>query len=146
MATGIPYDRLIPAFEASLGKWDPVAGAPLWEKKAGWPEVETAIARIAEPFGLMVMVKIDQGRITSLSEKQKSARFIRRKSRDGQTRSSRSICAAVFTFRSASPFMMTAARMAALSRTTARLRSSAALSRAELRTRSENHWMKSSIA
>ena len=31
VATGIPYDRL------SLGKWDPVAGAPLWEKnvKAG---------------------------------------------------------------------------------------------------------------
>ena len=71
VATGIPYDRLIPAFEASLGKWDPVAGAPLWEKKASWPEVETAIAKMAEPFGLMVMVKIDQGRITSLSGKAK---------------------------------------------------------------------------
>jgi hypothetical protein len=74
VATGLPYDRLIPAFEASLGKWDPVAGAPLWEKKASWPEVETAIAKMAEPFGLMVMVKIDQGRITSLSGKEKSAR------------------------------------------------------------------------
>lgn len=71
VATGLPYDRLIPAFEASLGKWDPVAGAPLWEKKASWPEVETAIAKMAEPFGLMVMVKIDQGRITSLSGKAK---------------------------------------------------------------------------
>ena len=35
VATGIPYDRLIPAFEASLGKWDPVAGPPMWEKKGG---------------------------------------------------------------------------------------------------------------
>jgi len=71
VATGLPYDRLIPAFEASLGKWDPVAGAPLWEKKASWPEVETAIAKMAEPFGLRIMVKIDQGRITSLSGKAK---------------------------------------------------------------------------
>jgi hypothetical protein len=70
VATGIPYDRL------SLGKWDPVAGAPLREKKAGWPEVETAIAKMAEPFGLMAMVKIDQGRITSFSGKEKSARSI----------------------------------------------------------------------
>ena len=65
VATGLPYDQLIPAFEASLGKWDPIAGEPLWKEKASWPAVETAIARMAEPFGLMVMVKIDQGRITS---------------------------------------------------------------------------------
>jgi hypothetical protein len=77
VATGIPYDRLIPAFEASLGKWDPVAGAPLREKKAGWPEVETAIAKMAEPFGLMVMVKIDQGRITSLSGRGKKCTLYR---------------------------------------------------------------------
>jgi uncharacterized protein (DUF302 family) len=67
VATGLPYDRLIEAFEGSLGKWDPIAGEPLWKKKAGWPDVEAAIAKMAGPFGLMVLAKIDQGRITSLS-------------------------------------------------------------------------------
>jgi uncharacterized protein (DUF302 family) len=67
VATGLPYDRLIEAFEASLGKWDPVAGEPLWKGKASWPEVEAAVAKMAEPFGLMVLAKIDQGRITSLA-------------------------------------------------------------------------------
>jgi uncharacterized protein (DUF302 family) len=71
VATGLAYDQLIPAFEASLGKWDAVAGASLWEKKANWPEVETAVAKMTEPFGLMVMVKLDQGRITSLSGREK---------------------------------------------------------------------------
>jgi uncharacterized protein (DUF302 family) len=71
VATGLPYDRLIEAFEASLGKWDPVAGEPLWKGKASWPEVEAAVAKMAEPFGLMVLAKIDQGRITSLAGKPK---------------------------------------------------------------------------
>ena len=71
VATGLPYDRLIEAFERSLGRWDPVAGEPLWKQRASWPEVEAAIAKMAEPFGLMVFAKIDQGRITSLSGKSK---------------------------------------------------------------------------
>jgi hypothetical protein len=64
VATGLAYDRLIEAFEGSPGKWDPVAGEPLWKQKASWPDVEAAIAKMAEPFGLMVLAKIDQGRIT----------------------------------------------------------------------------------
>ena len=71
VATGLPYHRLIEAFERSLGKWDPAAGEPLWNEKASWPDVEAAIEKMAEPFGLMVMVKIDQGRITSLSGRTK---------------------------------------------------------------------------
>jgi hypothetical protein len=71
VATGLPYDRLIEAFERSLGRWDPVAGEPLWKQRANWPAVEAAIAKMAEPFGLMVFAKIDQGRITSLSGKSK---------------------------------------------------------------------------
>ncbi len=51
VATGLPYDRLVEAFEGSLGKWDPIAGKPLWEQKAIWPDVEAAIAKMAEPFG-----------------------------------------------------------------------------------------------
>jgi hypothetical protein len=77
VATGLPYDRLIEAFERSLGKWDPIAGATLWKEKASWQDVEAAIAKMAGPFGLMVLTKIDQGQITSLSrENQKCARFI----------------------------------------------------------------------
>src|ERR1700722_4985941 len=71
VATGLPYDRLIEVFESSLERWDPIAGEPLWKQRASWPEVETAIAKMAEPFGLMVLAKIDQGRITSLSGKSK---------------------------------------------------------------------------
>jgi len=71
VATGLPYDRLVEAFEGSLGKWDPIAGKPLWEQKAIWPDVEAAIAKMAEPFGLMVLAKVDQGRVTSLSGKSK---------------------------------------------------------------------------
>jgi uncharacterized protein (DUF302 family) len=67
VATGLPYDRLIEAFEASLGKWDQPAVVQLSKENAKWPEVEAAIAKMAEPFGLMVLAKIDQGRITSLS-------------------------------------------------------------------------------
>ena len=48
-----------------------MAGEPLWKQSASWPEVEAAIAKMAEPFGLMVLAKIDQGRITSLSGKSK---------------------------------------------------------------------------
>jgi uncharacterized protein (DUF302 family) len=71
VATGLPYDRLIEAFERSLGKWDPIAGATLWKEKASWQDVEAAIAKMAGPFGLMVLTKIDQGQITSLSGKSK---------------------------------------------------------------------------
>jgi uncharacterized protein (DUF302 family) len=71
VATGLPYDRLIEAFEGSLGKWDPIAGVELWKEKASWPDVEAAIAKMAAPFGLMILSKIDQGRITSLSGKPK---------------------------------------------------------------------------
>jgi hypothetical protein len=71
VATGLRYDRLVEAFEGSLGKWDPIAGKPLWEQKASWPDVEAAIAKMAEPFGLMVLAKVDQGRVTSLSGQSK---------------------------------------------------------------------------
>jgi uncharacterized protein (DUF302 family) len=71
VATGLPYDRLLPAFEGSLGKWDRIAGESLATEKAGWPKVEAAVAKMAEPFGLMVLAKIDQGHIISLSGKTK---------------------------------------------------------------------------
>src|SRR5260370_6191226 len=71
VASGLAYDRVIEAFERSLGKWDRIAGATLWKEKASWQDVEAAIAKMAGPFGLMVLTKIDQGQITSLSGKSK---------------------------------------------------------------------------
>ena len=50
---------------------DPIAGERAVEERANWPAVEAAVAKMAEPFGLMVLAKIDQGRITSLSGKSK---------------------------------------------------------------------------
>jgi uncharacterized protein (DUF302 family) len=71
VSTGLGYDQLIEAFERSLGHWDPVSGEALWREAANWPKVEAAVAKAGEPFGLMVMAKIDQGRLTSLSGKVK---------------------------------------------------------------------------
>jgi uncharacterized protein (DUF302 family) len=71
VGTGLRYDRLIEAFERSVGHWNPASGEALWKETAAWPKVEAAVAEAGEPFGLMVMAKIDQGRLTSLSGKVK---------------------------------------------------------------------------
>jgi hypothetical protein len=76
VATGLPYDRLIEAFEGSLGKWDATAGEPLWKGKASWPDVEAAVAKMAEPFGLMVWPKLIKDESPLSRENQKCARFI----------------------------------------------------------------------
>jgi len=76
VATGLAYDRLIEAFEGSLGKWDPVAGEPLWKQKASWPDVEAAIAKMAEPIGLMVLAKSTKDESPLSRENQNCARFI----------------------------------------------------------------------
>ena len=69
--TGLDYHQLIQAFERLVGHWDPTLGASLWKEAASWPKVEATVAKAGEPFGLMVMAKIDQGRLTSLSGKVK---------------------------------------------------------------------------
>jgi len=54
-----------------LGRWDPILGESLSREAASWPKVEATVAKTAEPFGLVLMTKIDQGRLTSLSGKAK---------------------------------------------------------------------------
>ena len=71
VSTALAYDRLIEAFEGSLGRWDPSLGKSLSREAASWPKVEATVTKIAEPFGLVRMSKIDQGRLTSLSGKVK---------------------------------------------------------------------------
>jgi uncharacterized protein (DUF302 family) len=67
VSTGLGYRQLIDAFERSIGHWDPATGESLRREAASWPRVEATVAKTAEPIGLMVMAKIDQGRLTSLS-------------------------------------------------------------------------------
>jgi uncharacterized protein (DUF302 family) len=71
VGAGLGYHRLVEAFERSLGHWNPASGEALWKETAAWPKVEAAVAKAGEPFGLMAMAKIDQGRLTSLSGKVK---------------------------------------------------------------------------
>jgi uncharacterized protein (DUF302 family) len=71
VGTGLGYHQLIEAFERAAGHWDPASGESLFREAASWPKVEAAVTRAGEPFGLMIMAKIDQGRLTSLSGKVK---------------------------------------------------------------------------
>jgi uncharacterized protein (DUF302 family) len=71
VATGRTYEALTEAFEQELGHLDPLTGVRLIEKKASWNEVEREMARIAGPRGLMIIFRADQGKITSLSGREK---------------------------------------------------------------------------
>ena len=71
VATGRTYEALVEAFEHELGYLDPLIGARLIEQKASWSEVERETARMAGPRGLMIIFKADQGRIASLSGKER---------------------------------------------------------------------------
>jgi hypothetical protein len=75
VSTGLGYQQLIEAFERSVGHWDPATGASLRRERASWPKVEATVAKAGEPIGVMVMAKIDQGRLTSLSGKTKHCRL-----------------------------------------------------------------------
>jgi len=44
---------------------------PLLERKAAWTEVERAMERVAGPRGLTIILRADQGKITSLSGDEK---------------------------------------------------------------------------
>ena len=72
VSTGFGYHELIEAFERSVGHWNAATGASLRREAANWPKVEATVAKAGEPFGLMVMAKIDQGKLTSLSGRMKN--------------------------------------------------------------------------
>jgi hypothetical protein len=67
VATGLTYEALVVAFERELGRWEPATEKLLLARKAPWSEVEREVARMGGPRGLMVIHRIDQGAITSLS-------------------------------------------------------------------------------
>ncbi len=71
VATGLSYDALVSAFEHELGYLDPTTVERLIERKTAWSEVERAIDRMAGPRGLMIIIRADQGKFTSLSGHEK---------------------------------------------------------------------------
>jgi uncharacterized protein (DUF302 family) len=75
VAMGLPYDKLVAAFEAELGRLDPAVVQALVERRATWSEVEKEIERVGGAPGLMIVASADQGAITSLSGKAKRCRL-----------------------------------------------------------------------
>src|SRR5262245_26503986 len=67
VTTGLGFDVLVRAFEHELKHLDPAITQRLIERKAPWGEVEREIAGIASPYGLMIIARVDQGELTSLS-------------------------------------------------------------------------------
>jgi uncharacterized protein (DUF302 family) len=65
--TRLPYAAATVAFERSLGRLDLDASRALKARKAPWAEVESAMARMAGPSGLMLFTQFDQGAIASLA-------------------------------------------------------------------------------
>jgi len=69
--TTLPYDAAVEKFEHTLGHWNDADGVAFVKRKAPWPEVQTRIWMVANPHGLMIFHKVDQGTLTSLSGKVK---------------------------------------------------------------------------
>jgi hypothetical protein len=115
VATGRTYEALAEAFEHELGHLDPLTGVRLIEQKASWNEVEREVARMAGPRGLMIIFRADQGKITSLSGREKNVRSTSWAIRSSLIGLSASICAPVSMCRSGCAFMTMEARMARLS-------------------------------
>jgi uncharacterized protein (DUF302 family) len=75
VAMGIPYDKLVAAFETELGRLDPTDVQALVKRRAPWSGVEKEIERVGGVHGLMIVSSADQGAITSLSGKMKRCRL-----------------------------------------------------------------------
>jgi uncharacterized protein (DUF302 family) len=71
ITAGVTYDALVTAFEREVGHLDPKLTANLVRRKASWEEVKRTIDQVGGSHGLMVIFRADQGRITSLSGREK---------------------------------------------------------------------------
>jgi uncharacterized protein (DUF302 family) len=65
--TGLSYAVLVAAFEREVGHWDADAGARLVAENADWEKTRDTIGRMAGHQGLMIVAKLNQGEIASLS-------------------------------------------------------------------------------
>lgn len=66
VATGLAFEALITAFERELGRFKPETAERLHERRAPWNEVEAEFTAMAEPHGLMIFFRVEQGQTTSL--------------------------------------------------------------------------------
>jgi uncharacterized protein (DUF302 family) len=71
VSTGLTYEGLVGACERELGRWDPVTGNALVERRAPWSDVKREVERMAGRHGLMNFFRADQGAIASLAGKAK---------------------------------------------------------------------------
>jgi uncharacterized protein (DUF302 family) len=62
-----PYEAVIAAFESEVGHWDAQVAARLVAENTDWEKVREAVAKMVGHQGLMVIAKINQGEIASLS-------------------------------------------------------------------------------
>ncbi len=69
--TSKSYEVLPRAFELELNRLDPSLVEGFLERDASWGEIRSAIERVGNARGLMVLAKIDQGLLTSRSGKVK---------------------------------------------------------------------------
>lgn len=69
--TPLPFELATARFEHTLGHWNDADGAAFVKRKAPWTEVQARIWMVANPHGLMIFHKVDQGTLTSLSGKVK---------------------------------------------------------------------------
>src|SRR5262245_7236 len=75
VATGLTYAQLVEGFERELGRWDDKTAQSLAQRRAPWGEVEAAADRAGGERGLMIIARIDQGAVTSLSGHRKDCRL-----------------------------------------------------------------------
>jgi len=66
VATGLTYQALTTAFERELGRFKPDVAERLHERRAPWSEVEAEFTAMAQPHGLMIFFRVEQGQTTSL--------------------------------------------------------------------------------
>jgi uncharacterized protein (DUF302 family) len=72
VAMGLTYEALIAAFERELGRFKPDVAEGLHQRRAPWNEVEAEFSAMAEPHGLMIFFRVEQGKTTSLKAEPKN--------------------------------------------------------------------------
>lgn len=61
--TGLSYADLVTAFEHEMGWWNPLDESSLIQPAYSWEERKKVYQGTAEPHGLMIFSRIDQGRL-----------------------------------------------------------------------------------
>lgn len=71
VSTGVSFDSSVRAFERELGHLDPAVTQRLVERRARWTEVEGEIGKVGGAHDLMIIARLDLGRVASLSGRER---------------------------------------------------------------------------